>query len=297
MPHLDLVTLRVFLAVYSLGNISKAAVRENIASSAISKRLTILEEELGAPLFYRHSRGVEATPAGETLAKHAGILFSQINKMASEMSAFASGVAGQVRIHAHTSAIVQYLPDQIASFTKIYPSVKIILVEDSSLGVLQATVEGLTDIGILAGNIECPEAVNIFDYKSDTLVALVPVDHQLSGRRAIYFADTLDYDHVGLAANSSLGTLLTGRANALGLPLKTRIEVKTFESAVRMVEVGLGVTILPKGVLSSTTALQRVRLIRLLDDWSTRAHVICVKNGRQLTTAAHFMLAHLRSGR
>ena len=291
----DFITLRIFLAVYSLGNISKAAVRENIASSAISKRLNALEAELGAPLFYRHSRGVKATPAGETLARHALALFNQINRMTSEMSVFASGVAGQVRMHAHTSAIVQYLPNQIASFSQSYPSVKIILVEDSSAGVLQATVEGLTDIGILAGNMEFPDSVDVFDYRHDKLVALVPATHPLSNATGVSFAETLEYDHVGLAVTSSLGTLLAGNAKALGMTLKTRIEVKTFESAVRMVEAGLGMTILPDGVLSGGAPNETARAVPLLDDWSTRAHVICVKNGCQLTTAALFMLEHLRS--
>ena len=210
----DFITLRIFLAVYNLGNISKAAARENIASSAISKRLNALEAELGAPLFYRHSRGVEATPAGEALARHALALFGQINKMTSEMSTFASGVAGQVRIHAHTSAIVQYMPSQIASFTKAYPSVKIILVEDSSLGVLQATVEGLTDIGILAGNMDFPDMLDVFEYRHDKLVVLVPADHPLSTSTGVNFAETLEFDHVGLAVTSSLGTLLAGRAGS-----------------------------------------------------------------------------------
>ncbi len=47
--HPDFITLRIFLAVYNLGNISKAAARENIASSAISKRLNALEADWARP--------------------------------------------------------------------------------------------------------------------------------------------------------------------------------------------------------------------------------------------------------
>lgn len=291
----DFITLRIFLAVYNLGNISKAAARENIASSAISKRLNALEAELGTPLFYRHSRGVEATPAGETLARHATALFGEISRMASEMSTFASGVVGQVRIHAHTSAIVQYMPSQIASFTKTYPSVKINLVEESSTGVLQAVIEGLTDIGILAGNMDFPDMLDVFDYRRDTLIVLTPADHPLSTAASVHFADTLDYDHVGLAVTSSLGTLLSGQAEALGMPLKTSIQVKTFESAVRMVEAGLGITIIPDGVLAGGAPGEKVRVIPLLDAWSRRTHVLCARKDRQLTTAAQRMLDHLKS--
>ena len=291
----DFVTLKIFLAVYHLGNISKAAARENIASSAISKRLNALEAELGTPLFYRHSRGVEATPAGEALARHAISLFGEINKMTSEMSTFASGVAGQVRIHAHTSAIVQYMPSQIASFTRTYPSVKINLVEDSSTGVLQATVEGLTDIGVLAGNMDFPDMLDVFEYRRDTLVVLVPADHPLSIVASVRFAETLEFDHVGLAVTSSLGTLLAGEAEKLGRTLKTSIQVKTFESAVRMVEVGLGIPIIPDGVLAGGAPSEKIRVIQLLDDWSRRTHVLCTRNDRQLTTAALRMLEHLKS--
>jgi hypothetical protein len=75
----NLTTLRMFLSAYMLGNLSKAAEREHIVPSAIGKRLQDLENEVGAPLFCRHARG-------------------------------------QVRIHAHSSSVVQYLPSQIASF-------------------------------------------------------------------------------------------------------------------------------------------------------------------------------------
>ncbi len=291
----DFITLRIFLSVYNLGNISKAAERENIASSAISKRIQALEIELGAPLFYRHSRGVEATPAGEMLAKHAVALFGQINRMTSEMSVFASGVAGQVRIHAHTSAIVQYLPTQIGSFVKAYPSVKIILVENSSAEVLQATVEGLTDIGVLAGNMEIPDTLEVYEYRRDKLVAVVPANHPLAGREAVHFVELLEYDHVGLAPGSSLSLLLSHAARDLGTTLPLRIEVKTFESALRMVDAGLGITIMPDGVLLNAALHDTVRPIALLDEWSTRPHVICVRNDRQLTTSALLMLQHLRA--
>jgi DNA-binding transcriptional LysR family regulator len=51
----DLTTLRLFLAVYNFGNISKASEHENIAPSAISKRIQAFEAQLGAQLFYRHA--------------------------------------------------------------------------------------------------------------------------------------------------------------------------------------------------------------------------------------------------
>ena len=102
----DLTTLRMFLAVYRQGNMTKAAEREHIAPSAISKRIQDLELAIGAPLFYRHARGMTATPAGEALARHTAELFDDVNRMAAELSVFSAGEEGQARIHAHQSAAV-----------------------------------------------------------------------------------------------------------------------------------------------------------------------------------------------
>ena len=56
--RIDLTSLQLFVAVCELGSIGKAAEREFIAASAVSKRLSDLEATLGTALLYRHPRGV-----------------------------------------------------------------------------------------------------------------------------------------------------------------------------------------------------------------------------------------------
>ncbi|WP_448146932.1 LysR family transcriptional regulator [Labrys miyagiensis] len=293
MKKPDFTTLRIFLTVHRLGNISKAAEYEHIASSAISKRIQTLEAEMGAPLFYRHSRGVTATPAGETLARHALTLFDSLNRMTADMSSFVSGVAGQVLIHSHTSAIIEFLAPQLASFSAKYPDVKVILREDTSTAVVQSTVEGISDIGIFGGNIETPDTLNVIRYKRDRLVALLPAGHQLADRETISFEDLRDFDHISLATGSSLQKLQADMAQACGFVVRTRIEVKTFEPAIRMVEAGLGIAIIPDGVLRDERVRPEVRVVQLSNPWATRQHLICTRNGRQLTAAAALLLKHI----
>src|SRR5664279_388667 len=75
--RIDLTSLQLFVATCELGSIGKAAEREFIAASAVSKRLSDLELTLDTPLLYRHTRGVDLTPAGESLLHHArSVLFS-----------------------------------------------------------------------------------------------------------------------------------------------------------------------------------------------------------------------------
>jgi DNA-binding transcriptional LysR family regulator len=210
----DLTTLRVFLAVYNLKNITKAAEREHIAPSAVSKRIQDLEAELDTQLFYRHPRGVTATPAGEALAGHTQQIFEGVNQMAVELSAFARGTRGQVRIHAHASAVSQYLPAEIASFVRLYPEVRVVLREETSPNVLQSTLDGIADIGIFA-SLPAPAGLQVLSYREDQLVALLPVGHPLAGRERVDFRDIRESDHISLETGSSLQVLLARAAEAL----------------------------------------------------------------------------------
>ena len=63
----DLLSLQLFVAVCEEQSIAKAADREHIAASAVSKRISDLEVRLNTPLFHRSSKGLELTAAGRDL--------------------------------------------------------------------------------------------------------------------------------------------------------------------------------------------------------------------------------------
>ena len=94
-PHprdIDPVSLRLFLAALEEGSLARAAARENIVPSAVSKRMIEMEEAFGVPLLARGVKGVQATPAGQGLAGHARLLLQQMDRMHREMAGFATGV-------------------------------------------------------------------------------------------------------------------------------------------------------------------------------------------------------------
>lgn len=145
--RIDLTSLQLFVAVCELGSIGRAAEREFIAASAISKRLSDLEATLGTTLLYRHARGVDLTPAGESLLHHARSVLYSLEKMQGELSEYADGVRGHVRVHANISAIVQFLPEDLGVFTRAHEAIKIDLEEHLSSEVIRAVQEGAADLG------------------------------------------------------------------------------------------------------------------------------------------------------
>jgi DNA-binding transcriptional LysR family regulator len=291
----DLTTIRIFLSVYHLKSLTRAAEREHIAPSAVSKRIQDIEAEFATPLFYRHPRGVTATPAGDLLARHAQRLMEDFNQMSADLSEFAKGEKGQVRINAPASAVAQYLPSEISAFARTYPGVQVILREETSPHVLQSTLDGFADIGIFVGNISAPPGLQMLSYREDRLVALVPHDHPLAGRPSMDFAEMQDSAHISLETGSSLQVLLQRAAQELGFTLNNRIEVTTFDAAMRMVDAGLGVAVIPSGIAATFASTLRASAVPLTNHWARRELVICVRDVRKLTASARLMLNHLRA--
>src|SRR5512141_1817646 len=244
--RIDLTSLQLFVAVCELGSIGKAAEREYIAASAVSKRLSDLEATLDTALLYRHTRGVDLTPAGESLLHHARSVLFSLEKMQGELSEYADGVRGHVRIHASISAVVQFLPEDLGAFARQHPQVKIDLEEHLSTEVIRAVQEGAADIGICNAGAAAAHALQALPYRQDELVLIVPRGHPLAQRDAVAFEDTLDLDHVGLHSNSSIYLAMREAAAAAGRTIRLRIHVTGLDAMCRMIDNGLGVGVMPR---------------------------------------------------
>lgn len=294
--RIDLTSLQLFVAVCELGSIGKAAEREFIAASAVSKRLSDLEATLETPLLYRHTRGVRLTPAGESLLHHARSVLFSLEKMQAELSEYADGVKGHVRIHANISAIVQFLPEDLGAFSQAHPQVKIDLEEHLSTEVLRAVQEGAADLGICnvaaAGN---GHELQTLPYRRDELVLIVPRGHALARRRAVAFEDTLDCDHVGLHANSSIHLAMREAAAAAGRAIRLRIHVTGLDAMCRMIHNGLGVGVMPRRAFTLMHGVGDLECVSLTDAWATRDIRLVARDFSTLPLTARLLVDHLRA--
>lgn len=268
--RLDLTSLELFVAVADERNIARAARRKNIAASAISKRILDLEHAYGASLFVRKSKGVDLTAAGEVLAGHARNLMELADRIGADMSSFASGMRGQVRLSANPSAITQFLPELLASFMERYPEVEVRLEEATTAQSLRLLEDGLADLGIVGWGADHPAMVYA-PFRTDNLALVVPEGHPLAASgKAVPFARALDYDHVGLEFGSSIQARLEHAAVSAGQPLKIKLRVSSFDGVRRMVETGIGLAVLPVSAIEAYTASMKIKIVHLEDSWAQR---------------------------
>jgi DNA-binding transcriptional LysR family regulator len=298
--RIDLTSLQLFVAVCELGSIGRTAEREFIAASAVSKRLSDLESMLGTSLLHRHTRGVDLTPAGESLLHHARSVIYSLEKMQGELGEYADGVRGHVRMHANISAIVQFLPEDLGAFRHRHEEIKIDLEEHLSAEVLRAVQEGAADLGI-CHVADGARGLQSLPYRSDRLVLIVPAGHELTRQAGVQepiaFADALEHDHVGLHINSSIYVATRQAALEAGRNLRLRIHVTGLDAMCRMIENGLGIGVMPDRAfeLMRGGIGQRLRSIALVDAWARREIRMVARDFSTLPLAARSLVAHLQA--
>jgi DNA-binding transcriptional LysR family regulator len=216
--------------------------------------------------------------------------------MQGELSEYADGVRGHVRVHANISAIVQFLPEDLGAFSRAHDAIKIDLEEHLSSEIVRAVQEGAADLGIC----HVPEGageLQSLPYRHDTLALVVPARHALARRKAIDFAESLEFDHVGLHTNSSIYVALHQAALAQGRSIRLRIHVTGLDAMCRMIGNGLGVGVMP---LRAFELMQEgighgLKSVTLNDTWARREIRLVARDFSSLPIAARLFVNHLHT--
>jgi DNA-binding transcriptional LysR family regulator len=292
LHRLDLVSLSLFVLIVRAGSISKGAALSNLAVGAASKRISDLEAMTGTGLLERHSRGVILTVAGEALHRHAQKILADVDMLEADLSDYASGLVGVVRLWANTSAVTQFLPRDLAAFSAANPGIRIEFEEGDSQEIVVAVHDGRADLGIFADRTPAL-GLHLVDYETDRLSLIVPADHPLASSDELAFEDVLDHDFVSLSAGTSLAQRLQAETEALGRKFRLRIRVRSFDGMCKMVAAGMGIAILPADAVQELAGPLNLRQIRLTDAWADRRLLIGLRDPGAVSRHVRLLLDHL----
>lgn len=265
----ELTDLKLFLAIADAKNLSTGASALHITASSASYRLKNLEQALGTYLFLRTTRGMELTPAGETLARHVRSLLAGVERMHDEVGRFSAGLKGQIRLLANSSSLNGFIIPAVSRFLVDNPHVNIDLEERTSTTIPAAVAAGEADIGVLAGPVEA-DGVEIFRYAVDMLTLVVPVNHPLAKESKVKFGAALDLDFICMDKHSSNFLFLKEVALRAGKNPNVRIHAHSFEAVLTLVEEGVGVALVPESVASSALYEGKIAKVGLLEPWALR---------------------------
>ena len=297
LRRVDLFSLRLFLSTVEEGQIGRAAAREHIAPSAVTKRIQDLEELFGVRLLLRSRLGVTVTTEGEAFARHVRLLLENMEALRFEMNEFSQGVRGHLSISAPSLLIRQFLSDELAKFTVKFPQVQIDLKETSNANAMRTLAAGEVDIAVFVSNGELPyESIESHECRSDRLVGLVPLGHPLSHRKEVAPQELFAADFIGIAPETMLMRDIMKAAAQSGHDLRPKYSVNSVESARSLVRAGLGVTIQPESVLEFDDR-EGFATVRLTGAWTRRSHHIGTLKGSAPSAAALALIQQLSEHR
>lgn len=290
----DFTDLNLFRHIVEAGSITHGALRANLALAAASTRIRKMEQAFGTELLVRGRQGVTPTQAGRTLLQHVRSILAQADRLREDLSPYARGLAGQVRVLSNTNALIEFLPDTLSSFLMAYPDISVDLEERLSDEIVSLMAEGSADIGIVAGTVD-HAGLQTFPYRSDRFVLVVARNHPLASRSRIGFAEVLDYDMVGLDRASAIQRFLADKANRVGRPLRLRVQLRSFDAICRLVECNVGVGIVPETTVQRSARTMAISAVQLTDSWALRELTICVRDVDALPPYARQLVDHLRA--
>lgn len=279
------------MAVCECGSITRAAEREAIAPSALSRRISDLEELLGVALLTRSQRGVNPTAAGKSLLDHAPLVLRSLQRMHAEVSEHADGIRGDVRLLSISSAIVPALQNTLSDFLTRHPQVSLSLDEHLSADVTRGVLNGVAEIGICREFEPCRE-LRTYPYGHDTLAVVVAASHPLAKRERVDFVDTLEFPFC-TGHGSSYQKFTDRVANEIGRTINYRLSVSHPRAAVKFIADGLALGIFPAEAMGEFSDTYDVRVIPLNDEWARRMQYICISAIEPLSPAARRLLQSL----
>lgn len=290
--HFDLTDIQLIVNIGDASSLTRGAEKSHLSLPAASNRVKNLEDHFGTRLFHRNSQGVTLTPSGEAFLRHARLVLRQIDHLRGDIHEYARGIKGQIRMVANTTAMTEFMPAVLSRYLSSHPDVTVELRERLSYLVVKAVTDGSADIGIVAGRPAASE-LEYLPYREDRLVLVAPSQHPLAAQSEVAFANTLNYEYVGLSEWSAIHAFLIQAADNLGHPFRFRVEVGSFEAVCRMIEANVGIGVVPERAAQRYAQRLNIKLVRLSDEWAERKLHICVRQLDQLPSFARDLVSML----
>jgi DNA-binding transcriptional LysR family regulator len=246
---INLRQLECFRALAEELNFTRAAEKLNMAQPPLSRQIKLLEDTLGVMLFERTKRSVRLTPEGDYLKKEIGQTFRQLDHVKANLKQMREGRSGVISIGYVGAAMHSVLPGILKKFLSAYKHVNLRLYELDNIQQLEALKKGTIDIGFLRSRLN-DTAIELMPVYEEAFSLVVPRNIKLRSVKSADLKILRDLPFIGFPM-SCAPDMVKSIHNILGrlnLEPKQIHESSQINSIIRIVESGVGYSILPGSV-------------------------------------------------
>jgi len=279
---MEIDQIEAFVAIVRGGGFTRAAAALHLSQPAVSRRLSLLERELGAPLFERLGNRVLLTEAGKAFLPHAEALLASMRDGIDAVRALGGTDRGSITLALVGTLASTTLTEALRVFREKHPDVRLLLRTALSREVSALVRRGDATLGLRYGADPDPDLVSVPIHDEPRIVVCSP-RHRLARARSVGPRALAGDAWIGFPPRTEQpeepsGTSLRERLAACGLGGAEIIAVDSLTAQKRMVEAGFGLAVLPESAV----------------DEELRAGTLCVLSVAPMRVTIPVVLVHRR---
>ena len=304
---MELDQLKTFLTVAELGTFSRAAIRLSSTQPMLSRKIKLLELELGTELFHRTGRGVVLSEGGKLLEQYARGILDTAESAKTAIQALGASPVGQVTIGMPSSIATVLAIELVQEFRRAFPNVSLKVMEGYSGHVLEWLTTARLDVAVLYDTPNLKgKTLRTDPILSDELFLIgSPKDPSRIGSGPVQSARLAEIPLVLPSRPHGIRILVDEAMDHNGLTANVQMEIDAMHSMIALAESGLGYTVLSYSSVRDLVIAKRVRIWRIVEPVITRSLVITTTSQRPSTKPARDLTrifqelinSHVRDGR
>lgn len=259
---MDLRQLEMFRAIVDTGSFTKAGQKLYVSQSAISRQIKLLEEELGDQVFKRIHKKIYLTPTGEVLLKHSRRIFAGLSEMTSEISELTHLRRGTLRLAGGMSVCTYLFPSLLKEHQRRYPNIELTIATGTNKEVLRLLRANQVDVALLSLPFNDKD-LEIGPMLTEELVLVMERDHPLASRNKVTFKDLTPYLFIHFERGANTRKLLDHIFEEESVSFRNSMELQNVEITKPLVEIGLGISIIPYPAVAKDIEKQSLHCRRI----------------------------------
>lgn len=286
---MDLKQLEYFVYVAQLGSFTRASIALDIAQSALSRQIRLLEVELGQCLLVRNGRGVGATDAGKLLLEHSQGILYKTERLKEELGKARGALVGHVALGLPPSLIKILAVPIVREFKAKFPVAALSIREGLTVSMQESLVSGRLDVALLYNANPSPD-IDLLPLLDEELFLVEPRrPSEQGGGGAISIEALAGYPLIIPSRPNAIRMLVEIELSNLGIHPNIALEIDGVGTILDLVNEGFGNAVLSQNAVCKLAPSHEFTLTSIKPPLHSKLS-LAVNSRRQITATQQALI-------
>lgn len=268
MLPFTLQQLRIFKAVATEKNFTKAAELLYLSQPSLSKQIKKLEKNLDTTLLNRENNKLSLTESGKMFLQYSERILYLCEESCRALIDLRNGERGQLRVGASQTIGTYFMPQVLAMFAQNYPQINIKVQVNSTRFIAKNIINNKIDIAVVGGEIPTQLKKNLFveDFVEDEFSLIISKLHPFAIKKNITKHDLYNLNFITLNSNSTIRKFIDNILikNQIEInQLKIIMQLNSIEGIKTAVSLGVGAAFVSSAAIKKEIELQTIEIIKV----------------------------------